>query len=643
MCGICGFVNYRSQNKNAILNRMTDILVHRGPDDTGTIILEKGAIGLGHRRLSIIDLSERGRQPMSNEDGSLWITYNGEIYNFKEIRKILEQKGHIFKSSTDTEVIIHSYEEWGIDCINKFIGMFAFAIWDSHRERLFLARDRLGIKPLYYTLFKKECLAFASEIKSLLMIPEVDRQASLKNIINYVLFLWSPDSATPFEGIFKLLPGYYLVYEHGSIKTVSYWDIEFKEEKHHEEFYKNKILELLEDSVKFRLISDVSLGMFLSGGVDSSLILAIMKKFSKENTITYTVGFGKEQLKYDICSDDIYYSRIVKDFIRGVNYNEILLEPDVAKVWPKVVWHMDEPIGDPAALSTYLICKAAKEKATVMLSGMGGEEIFGGYPRYLAMKLSSRYSYIFRLFNNRFLFSIINSLPASKPGMFMEVFRNLKKFLKSANLPFSERYLGYFSYYSQDELKKLIKGNDYFTEIKGLFIEKYFKKADNYNFLNRILYVDQKTFLPSLNLTYTDKASMAASVEVRVPLLDHRLVEFSACVPPDYKIRGLKQKYILKKAAERFLPKEVVWRKKAGFGAPVRAWVKNKKIKEMIYDLLSKESINRRAIFNYAEINKILNNNFTGREDNALQIWELLTLEIWFRTFIDSDGRVPIS
>jgi len=335
----------------------------------------------------------------------------------------------------------------------------------------------------------------------------------------------------------------------------------------------------------------------------------------------------------------------MKDHLKNLEYNEIILKPEVAVLWPKIVWHLDEPIGDPAALSTYLICKAAKEKATVMLGGMGGEELFAGYPRHLAMKLAEYYGLLPNVLKESLIRKVVGHLPASRPGRMMTFYRNIKKFVKSASLPFEKRYLGYFSYYSEEELKRLLK-NDVLSEneFKGLFniFFEYFEKVQNCSSLNKILYIDQKTFLPCLNLSYTDKASMAASVEVRVPLLDHQLVEFSSSIQAKYKLKGLKQKYIFKKAVENILPEEIVWRKKAGFSAPVRAWVM-KDLRKMILNLLSEESVERRGLLNYSEVKNILNDNFTGKEDNALKIWELLSLEIWFRTFIDGNGEFPIN
>ncbi|MFH1378727.1 MAG: asparagine synthase (glutamine-hydrolyzing) [bacterium] len=643
MCGICGFINYTRDKGPEVLRAMTEIMAHRGPDGCGTELLKSDGVGLGHRRLSIIDLTDNGRQPMTNEDRTIWITYNGEIYNYKDIRKELLQGGHIFRSETDTEIVIHAYEEWGIECLSRFNGMFAFGLWDSREKKLILVRDRLGIKPLYYTEFNGS-IAFASEIKPLLIIPEVNRDVSESGLLYYCQFLWAPGSITPFSSIKKLEPGHYLVFNQKKHTIKQYWDVLFEQKISREKDAVEEIEALLFDAVDKRLISDVPLGAFLSGGVDSSAIMALMRKRIQDTIISYTVGFGEKQLQYDICSDDIRYARMMKEHLGGLDYNEIMLDPNVSELWPKIVWHLEEPIGDPAALSTYLICKEAKHKATVMLSGIGGEETFAGYPRHYAMQLSEYYGFVPDIIKKIAVNPVLDMMPASKPGGCMRLIRNAKKFTKSADLPFHERYLGYFSYYSQQELKDLAyeqHANQYSTS-QSFFMNKYFNRMRDSKQLNQILYIDQKTFLPDLNLTYTDKASMAASVEVRVPLLDHRLVELSASISPSLKIHAGKQKYILKKTVEKMLPHDVVWRKKAGFGAPVRAWVKDTNIKAMINEYLSPEVIKKRGLFNEKAVTNILQDNYSGKEDNALKIWQLLTVELWFKTFVDSNGMKPL-
>jgi len=635
MCGICGILGFDDE---PLIRRMTDIVAHRGPDDSGIYFSEEDKVGFGHRRLSIIDLSNAGHQPMSNSDKTIWITFNGEIFNFQDIRKELEAKGYRFRSNSDTEVIIYAYQEWGIGCLDKLNGQFAFGIWDAMKKQLFLARDRLGIKPLYYISVDGKFM-FASEIKSLLESDIIKREIDLEALHCYLTFLWSPDPITMFKGIYKLPPGHYLLLKDGKITIQQYWDLKFEEsDNYSEKYWEGKILEALTKATELQMISDVPLGAFLSGGIDSSTILALMHRITGKQVITYTVGFKREDLAYDIIPDDVQYARKVAPLF-DTEYHEIMLEPEVVDLLPKLVWHLDEPVADGAVITTYLICKGSREKLTVLLSGMGGDEVFGGYPRYLAMKLAQYYNAIPGFLRERLLQRIVGHLPGAKPGKFTSLFRNTKKLVKSASLPFRQRYLGFGTYFTDTEKQQL-----YSDELKAATQHlnayqrhlAYFEKVKDEHPLNQMMYIDIKTFLPCLNLTYTDKASMAASAEVRVPFLDHEFVELTAKIPAELKLHGWTRKYIFKKAmaADGKLPKEIVWRKKAGFGAPVRAWVM-KDLNEMIHDLLSEENIKRRGFFDYREVKRIIEENQSGQEDNHLKIWQLLTLELWQRTFLD--------
>lgn len=623
-------------------------MVHRGPDDFGLYLNFDTShsapspmpwhVGLGHQRLSIIDLSEAGHQPMSNEDGSVWITYNGEIYNFKELRQDLEKRGHRFKSNTDTEVIIHGYEEWGLNCLDKLNGMFAFGIWDNRNQILVLARDRFGIKPLYYCIYDKG-IAFASEIKSLLQFPQIPKQVNLDGIPRYLTFLWVPDPETLFKDIFKLPPGHYAVFKDGKLIIQQYYDLMFEEiGPDDEKYYIGRLVEILRRSVKRHLISDVPLGIFLSGGIDSSSLLALTANQSNRVT-TYTVGFGSEALKYEIVPDDVKYARRVAGLF-PTDYNEIILNPDVVSLLPKLIWHLDEPVADPAVIASYLICKSAKEKLTVLLSGMGGDEVFAGYPRHLGSRIASIYNTIPGTIRNHIINPIVTLFPGQKGGILRGFYRNAKKFIRSASLPFEEQYVGFCSYYDQNELQLVLTNDLRFNP--GEKHLAYLEKVKYLHNINRMLYLDLKTFLPCLNLTYTDKTSMAASVEVRVPFLDRELVEFSAKIPPKFKLNHFARKYIFKKAMKGILPKEIIHRKKAGFGAPIRSWLWLTELRAMIRDFLSEENIRKRGLFNYPEVKKIIEDGFSGKEDNSLRIWAFLTFELWLRTFIDRDGSGPI-
>lgn len=610
-------------------------IAHRGPDDEGVYVTETSTgdrVGLGHRRLSIIDLSPAGHEPMSDSSGRVWLTYNGEIYNFKDLRSELEAKGYKFRSDTDAEVIIYSYLEWGVDALSRFNGMFAFGLWDSRDESLLLVRDRLGVKPLYYGETPAG-LAFASEIKALLGVEGMRPAVDLEALDQFMTFLWTPDPKTAFRGVFKLPPGHYLVYKNGASEVRQYWDLTFGED---DSLSENEWTELVRAqvvrSVRSQMISDVPLGAFLSGGIDSSTIVALMTGQRADPVTTYTFGFRREDLRYDIIEDDVQYSRtIAKHF--DIDYHEEFLEPRVIELLPKLVYHLDEPVADPAMITSFLICRSARERLTVLLSGMGGDEVFAGYPRHIAVKIAEAYNLIPSFISG----PVVAALPGVRPGRFNALFRNTKKLARSARLPAQERYLGFGTYFSEAEKRELYAGDlaaaapefDAYAAHR-----RYFRRVADQNFVNQMLYVDLKTFLPCLNLTYTDKTSMAASTEVRVPLLDHELVELAGRIPARLKIKGLTRKYILKRAAEAWLPKEIINRKKAGFSAPIRAWFA-RDLREMVEDLLSEENVRRRGYFNYAYVRKLIADNVAGREDNSLRVFQLLILELWHRAFID--------
>jgi asparagine synthase (glutamine-hydrolysing) len=632
MCGICGVVGEADEQ---LIKNMLARIAHRGPDDEGIYIAAAAndiRVGLGHRRLSIIDLSAAGHEPMSDAQGEIWLTYNGEIYNFKEIRKELEKRGHKFKSESDAEVVIYAYREWGLNALAMFNGMFAFAIWDARNHSLLLARDRLGIKPVYYA-DTPAGFAFASEIKALLAIPNFKREVDLQSLDQFLSFLWTPDPDTLFCGVKKLPPAHFLVYQNGVAEVRQYWDLEFNEDESlSESEWVEKVREQVERSVRAQMIADVPLGAFLSGGVDSSSIVSLMTGLSSQKVTTYTFGFKSEDLRYDILEDDVKYAREIGAILE-TDYHESFFEPQVMDLLPKLVYHLDEPIADPAAITSYLICKAAREQLTVLLSGMGGDEVFAGYPRHIAVKIAEAYNLIPSFISR----PLVEAMPASLPGRFNSVFRNTKKLAQSAGLPLRERYLGYCTYFKEDEKAKLYSDtmNSATLHFNALAAhQKYFDKVADEDFVNQMLYVDLKTFLPCLNLTYTDKTSMAASMEVRVPLLDHELVEMAARIPARLKIKGLTRKYVLKKAAEKWLPRNIIYRKKAGFSAPLRSWLQ-KDLREMVEDLLSEANINRRGYFDYAEVRRLIDDNLAGREDNSLKIFQLLTLELWHREFID--------
>ncbi len=635
MCGICGFVGHGDAE---LVRSMSDAIAHRGPDGEGDQCFPprdgKPGAGLGHRRLSIIDPTPRGAQPMSyGEDRRYWITYNGELYNFRALRADLEREGHRFRTECDTEVMLALYAQHGPAMLDRLNGMFAFAIWDTERHELFLARDRVGVKPLYYS-FSDGTFYFASEVKALL--PVLTRRSIRHDAVaDYLTFLWVPDPDTMFEGVFKLPPGHCATVRGGRLEIREYWDMSFAPEERPMREWAALVRDCVGDSVRRQMVSDVPLGSFLSGGLDSSAIVAGMKTATDAVT-TYTVGFRQEDMGAEIVPDDVQFARRVgRDF--GVDYHEETLQPAIVDLLPKVVWHMDEPVADPAAITTYLICSAARERLTVMLSGVGGDEIFAGYPRHLAARLTRWLDPLPHGTRARLARAIESNVSLGSPGRMRGPRRNLLKLARGLDTNFVQRYLTYCSYYQADELQEVLSpdlrgeldGHDPFRRH-----HEYLERVSGEHWLNQLLYVDLKTFLPCLNLTYTDKMSMAASTEVRVPLLDDELVELSGRIPPELKLHHLVRKYIFKRSMDPVLPRYVIRRPKAGFGAPLRSWLVND-LRPMIDDLLSPEQIAARGLFEPAAVRRLIADNDAGRADNALRIWELLTLELWQQEFID--------
>lgn len=645
MCGIAGLITTDPETR---IGAMLKTIEHRGRDDEGVWTSDRvdgsgRRTCLGHRRLSIIDTSAAGHQPMSSASGRYWLTFNGEIYNYRELRPELEAKGHKFRTGSDTEVLLAAWVEWGPGCLPRLNGMFAFAIWDETERTLTLARDRVGIKPLYYAAPREgdtSGIVFASEIKAILASGLIGRELNVEALNQYLTFLWTPDPHTLFSGIHKLPAGHLLTWRDGHIEVREWWDLSFDEidGSRNDTWWREKVLETLDRVVDLEMVADVPLGSFLSGGVDSSSIVALMKNHSDGRKIsTYTVGIEPEDLRFDIIPDDAVWARQVGKLL-DTDYHEIMLKPDVADLLPKLVWHMDEPVADPAIMTSYLISRAARETLTVLLSGVGGDEVFAGYPRHLAMKLAGLLDPFPRSLRRPLMNTISNVLPGGLPGKFTAPLRNAKKFTRSAAMNFEDRYLGFGTYFTDPakqqlysaELRQRTAGMDAYREHR-----KHFARVREAAPLNQLLYVDLKTFLPCLNLAYTDKTSMAANLEVRVPFLNAEMLALTARMPPSLKLRGLKRKYILKKAAEKLLPHDVVWRKKAGFGAPIRAWLRGP-LKPMIADLLAEETVKRRGLFDPVEVRRIVEGNDSGREDNSLQVFQLLTLELWQRTFLDA-------
>jgi asparagine synthase (glutamine-hydrolysing) len=630
MCGICGTLGRAEAAELAV---MTDSMAHRGPDGRGVEIFDgEPPVGLGNRRLAIIDPTPAGAQPMSHAD-RWWITYNGELYNFRELRRELEAQDERFGTGTDTEVLLRMFALHGPGMLSRLNGIFALAIWDVRDRRLFLARDRLGVKPLYYTQ-APECFAFASELRVLLPFvgrPSLDETA----LADFLTFLWVPDPKTAFREVRKIPPAHYAWVDESGLSVEQYWDVAFEPETRSENEWRSLVAEAVDAAVERQMVSDVPLGSFLSGGVDSSAIVAAMSKTGR-SVRTYSVGFDREDLRHEIVPDDLRHARRVAALFRTEHYEHIL-EPNVLELLPKAVWHLEEPVADPAAISTYIICREAGRSMPVMLSGLGADEIFAGYPRYLAYALSHAADSIPRPLLRSAEYVARNIVRPGRPGRLRGPRRNLWKFMRGAGREPLERYLTYSSYYTTTELHSLLTDEVVagLGHYEPLSVHRtLLDGASGGDELSRLLYLDMKTFLPCLNLTYTDKMAMAASVEVRVPLLDDELVALAARIPSELKLKRWRRKYIFKRSQEPVLPRDIVWRRKAGFGAPIRSWLVQE-LDPLVADLLSTETLNRRGLVRPDIVARLREENTKGLADNSLQLYALLTLELWHRTFLD--------
>ena len=647
MCGICGVIDFhkRRQITLKMIVDMTTSLRHRGPDAEGYLVGGNSSytpiyrpsdfaatrksqpfdVALGHRRLSIIDLST-GHQPMTNEDGTIWIIFNGEIYNYQQLRAELLQKGHQFKTNSDTEVIIHTYEEYGEDCPIHLNGMFAFAIWDTKREKLFLARDRVGIKPLVYTEVNGFFL-FGSELKSVLasglIKPETDNVA----LHHYLTYQYVPPPMTMFKGIQKIPPGYFLIYANNKITLKQYWDVTFEDKLDKGiEFYKSRIRELLEDSVKIRLMSDVPLGAFLSGGIDSSTVVAMMSQASKESVKTFSIGF--EEKSYN----EVDYARIIAKKFQTDHHEFIVTPQDMLGSLPTLIEQFDEPFADSSAIPTFMVSKLARQHVTVVLSGDGGDEIFAGYPRYQLMRLLMAVNIMPKRLNETLFPAfrrILKIMPKRYNNLSQRLARNLILALKSD----LEKFFYIVSSF-KPEAKQQLYSADFTQAIchnrEIDFFNDTLKHCHVKDFINKLLFLEFKTFLTNDILVKVDITSMANSLEVRVPILDHRIVEFMATVPFKYKFSGLTTKYILKKLLTDLLPKEILYRKKKGFHVPIREWFRNE-LSDYLRDILLSQSFKERGYFNSEYVEQLIEKHQAAVSDYSHPLWALLNLELWFR------------
>ncbi len=635
MCGICGKVYHALDRKveESLVKRMSSVLTHRGPDDEGVYI--KDNVGLAHKRLSIIDITPAGHQPMSNEDGSIWIVFNGEIYNYLDLRENLQKKGHIFSSHTDTETIIHLYEEKGVDCVHDLRGMFAFAIWDENKKRLFLARDRAGKKPLLY-VHNREGILFASEIKSLLLDPSVNKHIDHTALHHYLTYQYVPAPLSIFTEIKKLPPAHILIYEKENITIKRYWNLSYQNKLRLPsiKYYGESFMEVFQEAIKVRLRSDVPLGAFLSGGIDSSLVVAVMSKLMDQPVKTFSIGFEEEDY------NELKYARIIAERC-ATDHHEFIVKPDAVDILPKLIWHYNEPFADSSAIPTYYVSKMTRDYVTVALNGDGGDESFAGYERYVADKLANYYKFIPSFLREDIIRKIVDSLPYNPRRR--SFLRRLKRFVRGVSEVPERRYVRWICYFDNEMKDDLYtpsfkeKVND--IDSVDLTVEWY-KKADGKTFIDQTLFVDAMSYLPEDLLVKVDIASMANSLEARSPFLDHKVMEFAASLPSDLKLRGMETKYLLKHTLSEILPKEILQRRKMGFGVPLDVWFR-KDLKEMAYDILLDKKCTERGYFKRETIQSLLDEHVSEQYDHSYRIWALLFLELWHKMFIDESITSP--
>jgi len=632
MCGICGIVRTRAGEplSQPVLAAMTRTLIHRGPDDEGLHIEELA--GLGSRRLSIIDVAG-GHMPLGNEDGTVWAVHNGEVYNFPELRPDLEARGHRFRTRSDTETIVHGYEDKGADFVHRMRGMFATALWDGRRERLVILRDRLGIKPVYYTLLADGTLVFGSELKAILAHPRVPRELEPRALDLYLTVEYVPAPWSIFKGIFKLPAGHTLTYENGRVTIASYWDVRpdpaAVERRARQPLPEtmDELYALLKESVRLRLISDVPLGAFLSGGIDSSTIVGLMRELGASPLKTFSIGFR------DRTYDELDHARrIARRF--ATEHEELVCEPQALDLAENLVRHLDEPLADFSLFPTYLVSKMARERVTVILSGDGGDELFGGYEHYQAQRLAGR-----ALVRpaGRLARLLLRKLPPGekKKG----TWNKLRRFTAGLGEPARLRHLRWMTFQSartkaalyRPELAGALGGIGDVTDAEPF--RTVFSRLADFDPLNAELYLDLKTYLVDDIMVKVDRMSMAASLEAREPLLDHKLVEFAFTLPGDFKLRGGRTKWIFKKTMARLLPPETLARPKEGFSIPIKHWLRTE-LREMLLDRLSESRLREEGLFEPAAVRRMIEGHLAGRENYSHELWALLVFALWKETYL---------
>ena len=634
MCGIAGF---SGDYDGILLDRMINSIAHRGPDDSGIWFNGARSVGLAHKRLSIIDLSSDAKQPMTNPQKVITIVFNGEIYNYRDLRKELQKRGYFFKSKSDTEVLIHLYDEFGHKMLDRLNGIFAFAIWDNLKEELFIARDGLGVKPLYYVQNNNGFL-FASELKAILKNPGIDKSLN-HHAIHYCLsYLWCPAPHTMLKSVCKLEPGYALVIRNGKIqKKWCFYDLPYGQQvfdSSENEITKNLAKEIKE-AVHRQMVSDVPVGAFLSGGLDSSAVVAFARQMNPDQKLDcFTIGFENSTGKFEGFAEDLPYAQKVAKYM-GVKLHTITVGPEMVNRIEEMIYFLDEPQADPAPLNVMFISELAREHGIkVLLSGAGGDDIFSGYRRHYALLSEKYWSWLpktclksLRIFSNR--------LPQNNP-----IGRRLGKAFRYADCSNEERLISYFLWIDEniqrslytDDLRNALENSNAIDSLR----QSLSRIPTEKNPLNRMLYLETKHFLADHNLNYTDKMGMAAGVEIRVPLLDRELVNFATRIPPHLKQKGRVGKYIFRKAMEPYLPREVIYRPKSGFGAPLRKWLHGD-LREVVLKMLGKRSLKNRGLFNPESVKKLIDDDYSGKIDASYTIFSLMCIEWWQRIFLDGN------
>ncbi len=632
MCGICGFIQTRDQglDTRSVLQAMCRTIQHRGPDDEGHYLQDNAA--LGARRLSIIDV-EGGHQPISNEDGSVGIVHNGEVYNFPQLREKLLAAGHIFKSRTDTETVLHSYEEWGLDFANKLRGMFVSAIWDSRRKRLVVIRDRLGIKPLYYTQLPDRSLVFGSELKAILAHPQVQARLEPRALDFFLTLEYIPAPYSIFKNVFKLPAGHTLVFEDGKLQLDRYWNLPLPQSPREKirsqdiPALTDELFSLLKESVELRMISDVPLGAFLSGGIDSSCIVGLMRELGASPLKTFSIGF--EDQTYNELE---HARRIARHF--ETDHEEFIIQPKALELTETLIRHLDEPFGDFSIFPTYLVSKMARQHVTVILSGDGGDELFAGYEHYQAQKLAQK-AWLAPV--HAALPSVVNRFPPT--GKKKGFWNKLQRYGQGFELDPSLRHLRWMMFLTHRQ-KEALYSPSLIAELGGLQplnqrapFQQFFNDMAHYDDISAELYLDLNTYLIDNILVKVDRMSMATSLETRVPLIDHKIVEFLFSLPGELKLRGMTTKWIFKQSMERLLPKENITRKKEGFSIPIKHWLRGE-LKDLMLSTLEKNRITQAGYFHFPEIQRKIDAHLQGKANYSHQLWALLVFEIWRENYL---------